>query len=204
MNNGNRVELKGILRNVQPSHKIKGINFDKAELVVNSNNSEDVINLKFKKFSNPYKEGQEISLVGNVRSFSSKNEDNSNNVEVYVFTYFDIPEDDLSNHFSIEGRICKKTELRQTKYGKEFCRIILANNIFGEGIKINSYLPCIAWGKNAKDLNTLDVSDKIRITGKLKSREYKKDLPDGQFEIRVCHELIIEDFALIWTLNTVI
>ena len=39
MNNGNRVELKGILRNVQPSHKIKGINFDKAELVVNSNNS---------------------------------------------------------------------------------------------------------------------------------------------------------------------
>ena len=106
-------------------------------------------------------------------------------------------QDDLSNHFSIEGRICKKTELRQTKYGKEFCRIILANNIFGEGIKINSYLPCIAWGKNAKDLNTLDVSDKIRITGKLKSREYKKDLPDGQFEMRVCHELIIEDFALL-------
>ena len=49
----NEVKLKGIIRNIQYSHNIGDITYDKAELIVNrSNGQEDLINIKFKRFSN--------------------------------------------------------------------------------------------------------------------------------------------------------
>ena len=66
-----------------------------------------------------------------------------------------------------------------------------------ENIKLNSYLPCISWGKCAKDVSKLKKNDNIFIYGELRSREYKKPLQDGTFEIRVAHELLVTDFYVI-------
>ncbi len=201
----NRIKLKGILTSIEPSHVIQGIEFNKANLIVpREDGKEDVLNLRFKRFSNPYVENQEISLTGNVRSYSTKLENGKNHVELYVFTYFDIPElnendqEDI-NKLVFDGRVCKIEELRQTRSGRNNIHLIVANNlIVSEGSKkLNSYIPCIGWGDVAVELSKLKVNTPIKIYGALHSREYRKTFEDGSFEIRVAHECVIDSFELI-------
>ena len=201
----NNIRLKGILTNIEPSHVIQGIEFSKANLIVHrEDGKEDFLNVRFKKFSNPYEDNQEVSLSGNVRSYSSNLDDGKNRVELYVFTYFDQP--DLNEHdqeeinrLDIDGRICKIDSLKMTKGGKKNIHFILANNlIVSDGTKkLNSYIPCIAWGPVAERLSTLTVNTKLKLRGELHSREYKKTLPDGSFEFRVAHECLVKDFEIL-------
>ena len=191
----NKITLRGCLRNIQPSHTIKNIEYDQANLITSrANGKEDVITIKFKKYSNRYQEGDLVELTGNVRSYSRHLPDGRNKVDLYVFTYFDIPQDDKINYFELDGRVCKIDAMRTTRDGKRNIHLILANNLVIEetGQKLNSYLPCIGWGSIAKELSTLSVNDKVKITGELHSREYKKMISDDEFEFRVAHELVIQ------------
>ena len=63
--------------------------------------------------------------------------------------------------------------------------------------KLNSYVPCIAWGDIAVELSKLSVNTKILLEGQLHSREYKKTLTDGSFEFRVAHEVEVTSFKLL-------
>lgn len=199
----NQIKLKGIIRNIRPSHNIKDIEYDKADLIVNRRDGkDDVLNIRFKRFSNTYQDDQEVSLVGNIRSYSRQLEDGRNKVDIYVFTYFDIPELDendqeVTNEFVVDGRICKIEPLRTVSNGKQNIHFLLANNLIVEesNQKLNSYLPCIAWGGIARELSKCQVNDKLTIKGELHSREYKKQLPNGDIEIRVAHELVISSFT---------
>lgn len=192
----NKITLKGTLRNIQPSHKINDIEYEKADMIVSrGDGKEDVLNIRFKKFSNVYTEDQEISLVGNVRSYSRPREDGTNQVDIYVFTYFDIPEEELekNNQFEVSGRICKLDEMRTTRNGKHNIHFFLANNLIIENSnqKLNSYLPCIAWGSIAKQIEKYSVNDQIVIRGELHSRSYKKKTSEDEYEIKVAHELLV-------------
>lgn len=194
----NQIILKGFLRDIQPSHIINDIEYDKANFVVpRANGKEDIINLKFKKFSNPYRENQEIEIVGNIRSYSRQLADGKNKVDIYVFTYFDRPssEVEIINQFEVDGRICKIDELRKTESGKHNVHFILANNIITDlkGQKLNNYLPCVGWGKMAKELTTYQVNDHVKIKGELHSREYKKQLENGDIVFKIAHELVISE-----------
>lgn len=191
----NKIQLKGILKNIEYSHTINDIEFYKANLIVkrDNTNKEDIISLKFKRFSNPYKENEEVSLVGNVRTYNHITE-NKNKVELYVFTYFDKPDDDITNKVELDGRICKKGELRKTQVGKDVLDFVLANNLQADTQILNVYPPCVVWGKCAKALNKLNVGDRISIVGQLQSREYKKKISEDDFEIRICHELNVVTF----------
>ena len=197
----NTIQLKGLIRNVQPSHTIKDIDYDQADIIsTRQNGKDDIITIKFKRFSNKYKEGDLIELSGNIRSYSQKLNNGHNKVNLYVFTYFDLPQDDeVANHFDIDGRICKIEDIRFTKDGKQNIHFILANNLILEenNQKLNSYLPCIAWGRVAKELSKLSVNDKIYIHGELHSREYKKMLNADEFEFRVAHELVVQSFEVL-------
>ena len=156
-----------------------------------------------KKFSNNYREGQEISLIGNIRSYSRQLDDNKNKVDIYVFTYFDKPEDceleETNNEFTITGRICKIESLRKLAGGKQNIHFIIANNLeVSNNQKLNSYLPCIAWGKTAKDISSnFKINDTIQVKGRLQSREYKKYTSNEDYEIRIAHELYISSIIKI-------
>lgn len=197
----NQIILRGFLRNVEYSHNIQDIEFYKAELVSKQDNGkENIINVKFKRFSNPYQEEQEVCFVGNIRTYSQKIE-NKSKVDIYVFTYFDLPEEEIeSNNLALlDGRICKKGDLRKTQNGKDVIDFILANNLRSESQSLNCYIPCVAWGKLAKKIANMNISDYLNVKGQLQSREYKKKISDDDYEIRVAHELnineIIEDNA---------
>ena len=199
----NKIILKGIIRNIQYSHTINNIQYYKADLVVQRDDREDIIPLRFKSFSNRYAENQLIELVGNIRSYSQKLDNGKNKILLYVFTYFDIPEvseDDkeLINYLDVDGRICKIEELKITSSKKQVIHFILANNIITQnGQKINTYIPMVAWGKLAIKLSNLHVNNKIRVVGQMHSRLYNKQLDDGEIEIRTAHEGVALDVEVI-------
>lgn len=197
----NDIVLSGIIKNIQHSHTIEDIDFDKAQLIVSRNNGhEDVINLRFKSFSNIYKDNDFIHIKGNIRSYSFKVDENKNRVIIYVFTYFDKPEDsELVNDAVVDGRICKINELRTTQNGKHNIHFILANNLHSldNQKRLNSYIPCIAWGTIAKELQKYPVNTKLKVKGQLHSREHKKKLDNGDIEIRVAHELLVTEFEVL-------
>lgn len=195
----NEVILKGYMKDIAPSHTIGGIEFDKAKLIVQRNTGvEDVVELKFKKLTNKYKENDLVFLKGNVRSYSYKVENNHNKVNIYVFTYFDVPEEDDSNKVLLEGRICKIDTLRKTKQGKNNIHFIVANNIVSENSdkRLNSYIPCIAWGSLAKEISKLKVSDKVRVVGELHSRECRKSTDDGDYQCWIAHEIFVKNIEV--------
>ena len=145
-----------------------------------------------------------MSFSGNIRSYSAKLDSGKNKVELYVFTYFDQPDLDendheYSNFLELDGRICKIDALRKTRNNKTNIHLILANNlIVSDGSKkLNSYVPCVAWGSIAERLSELHIDSQIRITGELHSREYKKTFPDGTFEFRVAHEVEITSLEVL-------
>ena len=199
----NEIQLHGVIKDIEPSHTIDKIEFSKAKLITRRpTGQEDVINLRFKSFSNKYNDNDEISMVGNVRSYSYKVSEDKNKVVIYVFTYFDEPEieePESNNSVTIDGRICKINELRENKNGKHNIHFILANNLVsGDSTKrLNSYIPCIAWGKVAREISELSVNTRLEINGELHSREHKKVYPDGEVEFRVAHELLVQSYKVI-------
>ena len=196
----NNIILRGVVRNPQYSHTIGNSEFYSAQLLVKNNNGTDsVLNLKFKHSSARVENGDYVELTGNVRSFSRKEKD-KNKVDIYVFTYFDAPDRDLDdsivNHFIIDGNICKKSpELRTTSTGKEVMQFIIANNIITGTKKLNSYLPCICWGKDALLVSQLPVGSRVVLEGELRSRTYTKK-EDDELTIHVAHELYVSDLKV--------
>ena len=114
-----------------------------------------------------------------------------------VFTYFDIPDsNDIVNEVSIDGRICKIDQLRTTSSGKNNLHFILANNIISSSNqKLNNYIPCVLWGRLAIDNADLQISDFVKLKGKLHSRIYKKiiDKDTDEIEFRTAYELVVTE-----------
>lgn len=198
----NEIILNGIIKDIQHSHNIDGIDFDKAKLITKRDDGrEDVINLRFKSFTNKHKENDEIFIKGNLRSYSYKVSEDKNKVVIYVFTYFDEPEIDelVNNKVTIDGRICKINDLRTTKNGKHNVHFIIANNLISvdKSKRLNSYIPSIAWGNVAKEISKLNVNTKIKLYGRLQYREHKKIYENGEMEIRGAHELVVTDYEVL-------
>lgn len=202
----NEVILRGAIRDIASSHVINGVEYDQANLIVTRNDGkEDILSLKFKKFSNIYSDGDQIELIGNLRSYSQKISPVKNKVSLYVFTYFDTPStdyenySDISNEVLLDGRICKIDDLRMTSNGKANLHFTIANNIISAdgSQKLNNYIPCVAWGKLAYALQGLTISTCVQVKGELHSRTYKKQLDDGEIEIRTAHELVIKELEVL-------
>lgn len=194
----NKINLRGYLRDIEHSHNIGDIEYEKANLICpnTSGRDDDIISLKYKKYSNKYKEGDFIELEGNLRSYSTS-KDGKNTVQIYVFTYFDLPEVISANNTEIDGRICKIEPLRSTQYNKQYLHFTLANNIFTKDKKINNYIPCICYNELAEELAKYTVNTKIMLEGEFHSHCYKKYLTDTEFEYRIAHELLVKNYEIL-------
>lgn len=193
----NEVTLQGYIRDIGFSHDIGNVEYGKANLICAGANGkeDDIISLRFKKFSNRYNEGDLIEISGNLRSYSQRF-DNKNKVEIYVFTYFDIPEVLEKNRIALDGNICRMGTLNISKYGKKYIHFTLANNIFTPGgKKLNNYIPCTAYSELAEEIaEKYSVKDYIQLWGDIHSHTYKKHLPDNSIEYRIAHEVVIKEY----------
>lgn len=136
----------------------------------------------------PLEEGSILSLRGQIRSYNQHSENGTRlTITVFAREISTEPQDDSHlNEAALEGHICKPVIYRTTPFSREIADILLAvNRRYGK----SDYLPCIAWGRNARYVRELGVGNKIHITGRLQSREYQKCFADGSSEIRTAYEV---------------
>lgn len=101
--------------------------------------------------------------------------------------------------FEAEGYITRTPRYRETVTGRIITDLIVAVNDVPHGKNKDgrsSYIPCIAWGTNAKMAKKLNVGDKIYFSGRFQSRNYRKR--DGENYVdRVSYEVSIADMRII-------
>lgn len=94
----------------------------------------------------------------------------------------------------MNGYICKKPIYRQTPFGREIADLLLAVN---RAYNKSDYIPCIAWGRNARFCENMEVGTEVKIVGRVQSRMYEKKFDDGRVEQRVAYEVSIGSLEVI-------
>lgn len=136
---------------------------------------------------NPPDYQQLMLMSGQVRSYN-KVVDGSGRLMVTLFvqSMSETRENDTMNRVSLVGVLCKPPIYRSTPFGREICDMMLAvNRAFGK----SDYIPCIAWGRNAQYASRFHVGDRVRLSGRLQSREYQKLLENGEYMVRNAYEV---------------
>ena len=90
-----------------------------------------------------------------------------------------------SNEVLLAGTLCREPVLRRTPMGREICDLLLAvNRRYGR----SDYLPCICWGRTARQCAQLGVGARVRLEGRFQSRRYVK-LIDGAPVEKTAYEI---------------
>ena len=93
-----------------------------------------------------------------------------------------------TNQIFLDGYICKEPVYRKTPLGREIADLLVAvNRPYGK----SDYIPCIAWGRNARYASGFAVGTRVCIWGRVQSREYTKKLSDVECEKRVAYEVSV-------------
>lgn len=139
------------------------------------------------------KKGKMMSGKGQFRSFN-KMEDDKSRLMLTMFIREIEEYDKLKNpnQIDIVGYVCKDPVFRTTPFKREICDVLLAVN---RNYNKSDYLPCIAWGRNARFVKNLSVGDKVIASGRIQSREYEKKLENGEVEKRVAYEVSLSKVA---------
>ena len=137
--------------------------------------------------------GSKICFNGQFRSYNKLENGRSRlMLTVFVRDIEELNESKNPNLIYLAGYICKPTVYRTTPFSREICDVLLAIN---RAYNKSDYIPCIAWGRNARFLKNMNVGDKVSITGRIQSRTYQKRCED-RVEERVAYEVSISKIAL--------
>ena len=77
---------------------------------------------------------------------------------------------------------------RETPFGKEITDFIIAVN---RSYDKSDYIPCIAWGRNARYASNFEVGGRIQIWGRVQSREYVKKISEEEIEKHIAYEVSV-------------
>ncbi|NCA68219.1 MAG: hypothetical protein EOM87_09185, partial [Clostridia bacterium] len=92
------------------------------------------------------------------------------------------------NEITLVGTLCKRAVFRTTPFMREIADMLIAvNRAYGR----SDYIPCIAWGRNARYVNTLNVGDRISLCGRIQSRDYQKLDANGEYVTKTAFEVSI-------------
>ena len=197
-NNFNRVQLCGTVDSApELSHINHGVSFykftlaverlsglaDKLMVIVSAPQLEAV----------PLREGDTVTVRGQLRSFNNKSGQGSRLV-ISVFAHvLEKGGEAPLNVIQLSGVLCKPPVLRRTPLGREISDIILAvNRRYGRA----DYLPCIAWGAVAQQTAAMTTGDRLTIEGRVQSRTYTK-VENGVSTERTAYEVSIMRPALL-------
>ena len=148
--------------------------------------------------------GKNIMIEGQFRSYNSY-ENERNRLVITVFTKevkfleeqeeeFKPTKENTSNEVILDGYICKKPIYRKTPFGREIADILLAVN---RAYNKSDYIPCIAWGRNARFSENIPVGTEVKIIGRVQSRQYEKKYEDGTTEIKIAYEVSVASLEVI-------
>ena len=142
--------------------------------------------------------GRKVVIEGQFRSYNSyENERNRLVLTVFakdIIDYKEEQEENVSNEVVLNGYVCKKPIYRKTPFGREISDILLAVN---RAYNKSDYIPCIAWWRNARFCENMEVGTEVKVVGRVQSRTYEKKFEDGRTEQRVAYEVSIGSLEVI-------
>ncbi|MDE6029455.1 MAG: single-stranded DNA-binding protein [Clostridiales bacterium] len=135
------------------------------------------------------KENDYVSVSGQFRSFNRPEGERSRLILSVFAREIKEPMTDVNpNTAELIGYICKPPIYRTTPFNREICDVLLAVN---RAYAKSDYIPCIAWGKNARLIKNAPVGQKLDVSGRIQSRQYTKRLENGETELRTAYEFSI-------------
>ncbi|MCL2203913.1 MAG: single-stranded DNA-binding protein [Defluviitaleaceae bacterium] len=137
--------------------------------------------------------GAHVRIIGQIRSYNNYVEVERKNKLVLTVFARDIeiqtPQSESSpNEVFLNGYLCKPPIYRTTPFGREIADMLLAVN---RSYNKSDYIPCIAWGRNARFAGKLPVGENIRLWGRMQSRIYQKKKDDGEVQEKTAYEVSI-------------
>ena len=202
MNNGsyennNNVLIKGkIVKLPAYSHSVMGEGFFEMYVEVKRLSDEtDILPVTIsERFIEGFNLGDEIGISGQFRSYN-KLEGEKSKLMLTIFVKELIDPNDISavNQINMGGYICKEPIYRTTPFGREICDVLLAVN---RAYNKSDYLPCIAWGRNARFVKDLSVGEKLEVQGRIQSRRYQKKVDGNEVESKVAYEISLSSVVL--------
>lgn len=191
--NNNKVYLTGtIVSEPEFSHEVFGEGFYEMKLSVpRLSDQSDILPITISERlieDNLIKINKQISITGQFRSYN-KIEGTKSKLMLTVFVREVQNEESCPvNLIELNGYICKPPIYRTTPFKREICDILIAVN---RAYNKSDYIPCIAWGRNARFIKSAEVGEKVKLSGRIQSRDYQKQMPDGKTITRTAFEVSV-------------
>ncbi len=191
----NKVYIKGeIVTEAKFSHEVYGEGFYEMDVLVKRLSGQaDILPVTISERlieSGNLKVGKELSALGQFRSYNKQIDGKSKlMLTVFVREIVDGESSRNPNNIALTGYICKPPVYRTTPFNREIADVLVAVN---RAYNKSDYIPCIAWGRNARFVKNLSVGEKIAISGRIQSREYQKKISEDEivtltaYEVSVC------------------
>ncbi len=194
----NRVYVRGeIVSTARYSHEIYGEGFYEMDVMIKRLSGQaDVLPITVSERLIQEKDlqvGKTISAIGQFRSYN-KLVDNKSKLMLTVFAR-DIVENEENknpNSITLSGYVCKEPVYRTTPFNREIADVLLAVN---RAYNKSDYIPCIAWGRNARFVKNLQVGDFLTINGRIQSREYQKKFSEDDVRTMTAYEVSINKLS---------
>lgn len=194
----NKVYLSGrVVQKPKYSHEVMGEGFYEIKLAVKRiSEQDDIIPITVSErlfCDNEIVLNDYLSVEGQFRSYN-KFEDGKSRLMLTVFVrdILEYDEERNPNIIELSGYVCKPTIYRTTPFKREICDMLLAVN---RAYNKSDYIPCIAWGRNARFAQGFAVGERITVTGRIQSREYQK-LIDGVSVTKTAYEVSVSNVEL--------
>ena len=168
----NKVFISGeILTEAEFSHEVYGEGFYEMTVKVSRLSGQgDILPLTVSERlieDRNLKPGVFINALGQFRSYNKLVDGKSKlMLTVFVRELLDAPRKN-PNNIVLSGYICKPPVYRTTPFNREIADLLIAVN---RSYNKSDYIPCIAWGRNARFAKSLSVGEKIAVAGRIQSR----------------------------------
>ena len=137
--------------------------------------------------------GSQISAIGQFRSYNKIDSGKSRlMLTIFVRELLEDAPEKNPNNILLSGYICKPPVYRTTPFNREIADLLIAVN---RAYNKSDYIPCIAWGRNARFVKNLCVGDKVAISGRIQSREYQKRLSETDVKTMTAYEVSVSKLA---------
>lgn len=194
----NKVYLKGeIVSEAKYSHEVYGEGFYEMYVMVKRLSGQaDVIPVTISERlieKSNLSVGSELCALGQFRSYN-KPVDGKSKLMLTVFVRELLEEDYCKNpnNIVLSGFICKPPIYRTTPFNREIADMLIAVN---RAYNKSDYIPCIAWGRNARFVKNLKVGDKVAVSGRIQSREYQKKIQPNETKLMTAYEVSINKLS---------
>ena len=194
----NRVFISGeIVTEAEFSHEVYGEGFYEMNVLVKRLSGQgDILPVTVSErliSDGALRVGVTINALGQFRSYN-KLVDGKSKLMLTVFVRELLEDMPIRNPNSIvlTGYICKPPIYRATPFNREIADVLIAVN---RSYNKSDYIPCIAWGRNARFAKNLAVGEKIAISGRIQSREYQKRITDDEIKTMTAYEVSISKLA---------